>query len=151
MVFMIHLWHHHAQRVIRTLCCCAQDRELVARVDISRDANQVMHLTVWDEQAEQPELPLNAVQVRDGWAKVARRPDRRLPADLLEQLRAAQEAVKKDRVRTSRAHPYLHHVWTLMHDWFLQINIWSYGDFSDGEGEEEEKKSQQKSAWGARR
>jgi hypothetical protein len=113
---------------------CAQDRELLSRVDITRDKSGVMHVTAWLEQETDAAAidvtgqgSINQTMARDGWARVERYPDARTPTELVALLRGDETVAKKDR-----------------------ISIWSYGDVaSDGEEEEADKKRKQ-NAWAKR-
>ncbi len=76
-----------------------QDRELVARVDIARDANQTMHVCCWDESRyDETEDSLNEQLVADGWLRSEKKMDTRIPADWVVHVRALETAAKKSRV-----------------------------------------------------
>ena len=93
----------------RDACAALQaltaDREILARVDVTRDANGCMHVCAWDAAyASSGNLEVhgqgsvNEALALDGWARVEKRPDSRTPAALVARLREAEASAKKMRV-----------------------------------------------------
>eukprot|EP00455_Lapot_gusevi_P054374 TRINITY_DN86_c0_g1_i1.p1 TRINITY_DN86_c0_g1~~TRINITY_DN86_c0_g1_i1.p1 ORF type:complete len:967 (-),score=426.63 TRINITY_DN86_c0_g1_i1:213-3059(-) len=96
----------------QALSSMTMGRELLVRIDLQRDRDGKMAVTLWENDGEEEKDSINQVMIREGWVRVDPRADRRLPADLMALLRQDEATAKKKR-----------------------YNIWTYGDVYDDEEE----------------
>lgn len=88
----------------------AFDRVLQAKVECVDKSNRA-HLTLTDPA--HPELSINSLLLRDGWCRLAEKPEWKLKTSVMPALAKDEEFAKQHR-----------------------LNIWEYGDVSDEEEDE---------------